>query len=88
MLFIKLFGHSVGGRALLIVNTQSLGDCAFEIKVTGFTTDAQKMAKLIVSAYVIATKGEETVVSYLQPEPPTEGSRYNIITFNDFNTSK
>ena len=32
MLFIKLFGHSVGGRALLIVNTQSLGDCAFEIK--------------------------------------------------------
>lgn len=32
MLFIKLFGHSVGGRAMLIVNTQSLGDCAFEIK--------------------------------------------------------
>jgi len=60
----------------------------FEIKVVGFTTDAQKSAKLVVSAYAITTKDDEAEVSYLQAEAPTEGSRYNIITFNDFNTSK
>lgn len=60
----------------------------FEIKVVGFTTDAQKNAKLVVSAYAITTKGDEAVVSYLQAEAPTEGSRYNIITFNDFNIAK
>ncbi len=63
-------------------------NAGFEIKVVGFTTDAQKSAKLVVSAYAITTKDDEAEVSYLQAEAPTEGSRYNIITFNDFNTSK
>ncbi len=58
---------------------------AFEIKVIGFITDAQKNAKLIVGAYTIATKGEEKIVTYIQPEKATEGSRYNLITFNDYN---
>ena len=60
-------------------------NAGFEIKVVGFTTDAQKKAKLVVSAYTVVTKGEETVVSYLQPEAPTEGSRYNLIAFDDYN---
>ena len=68
-----------------IKNKENAG---FEIKVVGFTTDAQKSAKLVVSAYAITTKGDDAEVSYLQAEAPTEGSRYNIITFNDFNTSK
>ena len=58
----------------------------FEIKVVGFTTDAQKSAKLVVSAYAIVTKDENTTVCYLQPESPTEGSRYNVITFGGYNS--
>ena len=63
-------------------------NAGFEIKVVGFTTDAQKSAKLVVSAYAITTKDDEAEISYLQAEVPTEGSRYNIITFNDFNIAK
>jgi len=59
---------------------------AFEIKVVGFTTEAQKNAKLIISGYVIASKGEDKVVTYLQPEKPSQGSRYNLVTFNDYNS--
>ena len=51
----------------------------------GFTTEAQKEAKLIAGAYTIVTKGEETVVSYIQPEAPNDGSKYNLITFNSLN---
>ena len=53
----------------------------FEIKVFGFTTDAQKNASLILGGYVITTDGESKAVSYLQPTKPT-GGKYSAFTFN------
>ena len=57
----------------------------FEIKIIGFVTEAQMSAKLVLSAYVIAAKGEEKAVSYMQPSPQADGTRYSYITYNDVN---
>lgn len=55
---------------------------AFEIKVAGFTTDAQKNAKIVLGAYAITTYGEEATVSYLMVNTPAQGEKYDYVTFN------
>lgn len=57
----------------------------FELIITGFTTDAQKSALLAMGAYVIATKGEEMEISYLQGGVPLDGNNYSYITYNEIN---
>ena len=42
-------------------------------------------AKLILAAYVIAKKDGVGVVSYMQPNAPQDGGRYNYITYNEIN---
>ena len=57
---------------------------AFEIKIVGFTTDAQKNAKIVLGAYAVTVCGEEATVSYLMPTDPLQGEKYAYVTFNDF----
>ncbi|MBO5357061.1 MAG: leucine-rich repeat domain-containing protein [Clostridia bacterium] len=52
---------------------------SFEMKITGFETDAHKNAKLSIGAYVIDNKGN---ISYLQASAPNEGEKYSYITYN------
>ena len=52
---------------------------AFEMKITGFETDAHKEAKLTIGAYVIDKNGN---VTYLQPNAPSDGGKYSYITYN------
>ena len=84
----EIFGENGATSGVLSADVTAHSFDMFEIKVVGFTTDAQKSAKLVVSAYAITTKDDEVEVSYLQAEAPTEGSRYNLITFNDYNPAK
>lgn len=74
-----------GTFASYVIGTQIDGSIVnvFEIKIIGFTTEAQKSAKLVLGAYLIATKGEERAVSYMQPYASQNGGRYSYTTYND-----
>ena len=52
---------------------------SFEMKLTGFETDAQMNAKLTIGAYIIDKNGK---VSYLQPGTPLEGDKYCYVSYN------
>ena len=52
---------------------------SFEMKITGFETEAQKSALLTIGAYVIDKNGK---VTYLQPSTPNEGDKYAYISYN------
>lgn len=56
---------------------------AFEIKITGFTTDEQKNAKIVLGAYALVSKDETVTVSYMTPSAPSENEKYGYISFND-----
>lgn len=56
---------------------------AFEIKVTGFVTEEQKAAKIVLGAYAITADEEEATVSYLMASTPVQGAKYAYITFNE-----
>ena len=55
----------------------------FQLKIYGFTTDAQKSAKLAMGAYVIEVGETESTVSYLQAESPLENNLYSFISYNE-----
>ncbi len=57
---------------------------SFEMRISGFETDAHKEAKLSIGAYVIDSKGD---VSYLQAAEANEGESYHYITYNDIYTN-
>ncbi len=59
---------------------------AFEVKVVGFSTEAQKSARLVIGAYVIEEDGEERKVSYMQESAPSDGEKYSYVVFNDMIT--
>jgi len=40
---------------------------------------------LAIGAYVIATKGEEIEISYIQKGTPSEGNKYCFISYNQLN---
>lgn len=52
---------------------------SFEMKITGFVTEAQRVAEISFGAYVIDKNGN---VTYLQPTAPNEGNKYAYITYN------
>lgn len=54
-------------------------NAAFTIKVTGFTTDAHKVASLALGAYVI----EGGKVSYIQAAAPSSDAKYHFASYND-----
>ena len=54
-----------------------------EIKVSGFKTDEHKAAQIALGAYVIATRGEKTEISYLQDKNPLEGEKYVSRSYNN-----
>ena len=56
---------------------------AFELKITGFRTEAQKDAKIIFGAYVIATKDGKMEFSFMQSGEPLENSKYYSASYND-----
>ena len=52
---------------------------SFEMKLTGFTTEAKKNAEISMGMYVIDKNGN---VTYLQPNVPSEGEKYAHISYN------
>ena len=61
---------------------------AFEIKVIGFSTAEQKNVELVLGAYIVEKDGENKSISYSQAEKPTEGKKYNSVSYNDIVNSK
>ena len=60
---------------------------AFELKIVGFTEEAQKDIKLAMGAYVAETDGETTKYSYLQAGTPAENEKYCFVSYNDIATA-
>ena len=54
---------------------------AFELKISGFTTDEQKATKIVMGAYVVT--GEDKKISYMQGGTPAEGQKYYSASYND-----
>ena len=70
-------GNAINGAVVVAVSES--GNDMFEIKVVGFTSEAQKSAKIAMGAYV----KKEGEISYLQAEEPNEGEKYNFVSYND-----
>lgn len=62
-----------------------LGFVSFELKISGFTTEAQMKASLAIGAYVIATRDNEITISYLQHGTPLEENVFTFISLNEIN---
>ena len=56
---------------------------AFELKITGFTTEEQKNAKIVFGAYVIADDGENMEFSFMQMGAPDTNKKYYSASYND-----
>lgn len=69
-------------KGVIGTSVEGAADRVFEIKIVGFVTQEQMDAKLVLSAYVIATKDGVGVVSYMQPNSPASGERYSYTTYN------
>ena len=76
-------GSATQGAIKAEISSRGVG--SFELVITGFTTDAQKSANLAMGAYVIATKGDEMEISYLQKGTPLNGESYSFISYNEIN---
>ena len=72
-------------RAVRLVNAEitNYEFTAFEIKIVGFTDDAQKDIKLAIGAYVAVTDGETTEYSYMQNGDLGENEKYCFVSYND-----
>ena len=55
---------------------------AFELKITGFTTETQKNVQLALGAYVKETDDGVASYSYMQDKAPNYGENYHFISFN------
>ena len=55
---------------------------AFDIKIVGFETDAQKSTMLAIGAYAAVTKDGVTTYSYMQEKSPLENERYSFVSYN------
>ena len=56
---------------------------SFELRISGFNTDAQKNAKIAIGAYVFEEDENGTVVTYLQNGKPLENEKYYFASYND-----
>lgn len=55
---------------------------AFEIKVTGFSTEKQMSAPIIMGLYAIVSEGESISVEYIQAEKPQDDKKYSTVIYN------
>jgi len=76
-------GSAISGAIKAEISNTQIG--SFELVITGFKTEVQKAAMLAIGAYVIATKGEEIEISYIQKGTPSEGNKYCFISYNQLN---
>ena len=78
-----IFGEN-GEVAQGVVSAEiASGTMAFDLKITGFTTEEQKNAQIALGAYVKTTKGDTVAYSYMQNKAPNEGEGYHFASFND-----
>lgn len=68
---------------VLSANTERTGFDYFDMKLTGYTTEAQKDAKVAIGAYIIVTKNGKKIISYAQSQAPTEGAKYYFASYNE-----
>ena len=76
--------NNIGENDILSMNNAVMAEIdreygSFEMKLTGFETEAQMNAKLTIGAYVIDKSGK---VTYLQPGTPLEGDKYCYVSYN------
>ena len=69
---------------IITYEVPSLNFAAFELKLTGFTTDEQKAAKIAMGAYVVVSKDGVNEYSYMQTDAPSNGEKYHFASYNDF----
>ncbi|MBQ8146596.1 MAG: leucine-rich repeat domain-containing protein [Clostridia bacterium] len=77
-------GDVLNTDGAIVVDMTQYKHVAFELKISGFTTEEQKSANLCLGAYVIATTDDENEVFYIQATDPNEGAKYSYVTYNDF----
>ena len=68
---------------VLSANTERTGFDYFDLKLTGYTTEAQKNAKVAIGTYIIVTKDGKKIISYAQSQEPTEGAKYYFASYNE-----
>ena len=78
-----VFVNGEANESAVVGDVTKYATAAFEIKIVGFETDAQKDAKIAMGAYVAVTDNGETEYSYLQNTEKGElANGYYFITFN------
>ena len=70
-------------QGVLYAYISNTSHAAFEIKVTGFTTDAQKSVQLALGAFVELTRDEDKEYYYVQPGDAAEGEKYYFASYNE-----
>ena len=70
---------------VLGLNLTSYANAVMQIKVTGFTNDVHKNAKIILGAFVVENSGDETKVFYMQESEPNNGEKYAFVQFSEMN---
>ena len=77
-----VFVNGEANESAVVGDVTKYATAAFEIKIVGFETDAQKDAKIAMGAYVAVTDNGETEYSYLQNTEKGElANGYYFITF-------
>lgn len=61
---------------------------AFELKIVGLKTEAQKSAKIAIGAYVEIVDGESAEYSFIQESEPVEDDKYFFASYNDLFSTK
>lgn len=79
----EIFGEDGAAAGVLYAYVWNQSFAMFELKVTGFTTDEQKGAKLAIGAFVELATGEETEFSYIQTGDAIDGENYYFASYNE-----
>ncbi|MBR2025401.1 MAG: hypothetical protein IKA02_06310, partial [Clostridia bacterium] len=75
-------GEATQGVIKAEVNTDNL--VSFELRLSGFVTETQKSASLVLGAYVgVTDKESNTQYFFIQHANSTENAKYHFISFND-----
>ena len=70
-------------QGVLGMKVSDRGFDAFELKITGFETEAQKEAKIIFGAYVVAENEDGKEFSFMQMGEPYDGAKYYSASYNE-----
>ena len=74
-----IFVNGEANQCAIVADVTQYATAAFEIKIVGFETDAQKDAKIAMGAYVKV----DNDYSYMQNSTPDENEKYCFDSFND-----